>query len=215
MTTHPLKVTLRVARPGDVLVRCYPNGKVGGLTVDGSVPGALGQHCELVVRIAQPVARHFNVRGQLAWARHQSSMALKECFGVDFLPDDEAGRDRLLSYAKEEVEPGASRYEDRIYTSLPVKISHQGKTRREFLFDLSQGGAFVRSARPLPVGAEVLFVLRPPLSLTVLRLKGRVVWVRSTGHAQGMGIEFQFEDPKEADGLRRLLVRLDRQAAQR
>ncbi|MHB8879264.1 MAG: hypothetical protein ACYC8T_36670, partial [Myxococcaceae bacterium] len=66
-----LKVSLQIAAPKDLLVRYYPNGKLGGLTVDGPLPGALGQRCALVVRAASPATRHFNVRGQRAGARPQ------------------------------------------------------------------------------------------------------------------------------------------------
>jgi uncharacterized protein (TIGR02266 family) len=205
-----IKVSLEVPAPKDLLVRYYPNGKLGGLTVDGPLPGVLGQRCELMVRALSPAQRQFNIRGQLAWARHKGSRGLKECFGIDFLAEDDAGRQRLLSFAKEEVEPSGSRYEERLFTDLPVKISHEGKVRKEVLFDLSQGGAFVRSALPPPVGTLLEFDVRPPLSLTHLRLNGRVAWIRQTGTARGMGIEFLYDDANQAERVRKLLNRVAR-----
>ncbi|MHB8878537.1 MAG: PilZ domain-containing protein, partial [Myxococcaceae bacterium] len=187
-----------------------PNGKLGGLTVDGPLPGALGQRCALVVRAASPATRHFNVRGQLAWARHKGSRGLKECFGIDFLAEDDAGRQRLLSFAREEVQPTGSRFEERLYTDLPVTISNAGRVRKEVLFDLSQGGAFVRTALPAPVGTHLAFDMRPPLSLTRLRLKGRVAWVRLTGPARGMGVQFLFDNAAQAERVLKLLRRLER-----
>ena len=205
-----IKVALEIPDPKALLVRYYPNGKLGGLTIDGPLPGVLGQRCELVVRTVPPLQRHFNVRGQLAWARHKGSRGLKECFGIDFLAEDDAGRVRLLSFAREEVEPSGSRFEERQFTDLPVKISHQGKVRKEMLFDLSQGGAFIRSALPPPIGTVLEFDVRPPLSLKRLRLKGRVAWVRRTGTARGMGIEFLFDDATQAERVRKLLNRVSR-----
>jgi len=67
-----VRVVLEVANPGEILSRYFPNGKLGGLTIDGPSPSALGQIVELVVRVAQP-QREFNVQGQLSWARHRGS----------------------------------------------------------------------------------------------------------------------------------------------
>src|SRR4051812_49531367 len=76
-----VRVVLEVAFPADILHRFFPNGKLGGLTIDGPAPSALGQLVELVVRVERP-SREFNLRGQLAWARHKGSRNLKECFGI-------------------------------------------------------------------------------------------------------------------------------------
>src|SRR4051812_28898521 len=94
-----LRVVLEVAFPADLVSRYYPNGKLGGLTVEGLAPSALGQMLELVVRIDRP-PREFVAPGQLAWARHRGSRGLKESFGVDFLPGDEASQ-RLLLFARQ------------------------------------------------------------------------------------------------------------------
>src|SRR5581483_10189350 len=145
-----IPVTLEVAFPADILNRLYPNGKLGGLTLDGKAPGALGQLVALTVKVQRP-ERSVDVRGQLAWARHSGSARLKQCFGVDFVGDPE----RLLSFAKAQLEPEALRAAPRVVADLPVRITHEGVTRKEFLVDLSQGGAFVRSASPLEVGAPI------------------------------------------------------------
>jgi uncharacterized protein (TIGR02266 family) len=209
-----LRVNLAVSRPKEVLDRWYPNGKLGGLMIDGALPGTLATTCELVVRVAPAEAGkpalHFNVRGQLSWARHKTSRGLRECFGVDFVPEDDAGRQRLLAFAREEVDPAAGRFEERVFVELPVRVTHDGKAQKERLADLSQGGAFVRTTTSLPVGAEVGFEVRPPGALLSLRLKGRVVWVRSAGDDQGVGIVFLYESAAQAERVRKLLSRLEK-----
>jgi uncharacterized protein (TIGR02266 family) len=204
-----LQVDLSVERAKELLDRIYPNGKLGGLMIDGGLPGALGQKCDLLVRIATP-PRHLNVKGQIAWARHKGSRALRECFGVDFVLEDEAGRARMLAAAKEEVQADAMRFEERVATELPVRLFYDGKKRQEFLCDLSQGGAFVRTFMPLPVGATLEMDVRPPRALLRIRLKGRVAWVRQTGAARGMGIEFVFDAPDQATRVRGLLEKISR-----
>lgn len=195
-----LELTLEVAFPSDVLARFYPNGKLGGLTLDGKAPGALGQLVALTVKIERP-QREFRAKGQLAWARYQGgAKALKECFGVDFLTDS----DRLLQFARAELDPSAMRLGPRVATDLPVRISHGGHTRKEFLVDLSDGGAFIRSPSPIPIGHEVELHVKPPHALLGFTLKGRVAWQRNTGQATGFGVEFTDDD----EGIRARLAKL-------
>ena len=203
-----MRVVLEVAFPSDILHRYFPNGKLGGLTIDGPVPSALGQLVELVVRVTRP-AREFNVQGQLSWARHKGSRNLKECYGIDFLARDESSQ-RLLAFARQDLDPAAMRSLPRLVTELPVRITHRGFVRREFLADLSAGGAFVRSGTPLEIGDDALLHLRPPGSLTSMALNSRVTWVRSTGAAPGMGLMFLDEDPKLRERLEKLLAKLAR-----
>lgn len=203
-----LRVDLAVAFPVDILNRFYPNGKQGGLTLDGAVPSALGQLVDLCVKVERP-AREFNLKGQLAWARHKGSRNLKECYGIDFLPHDEASQ-RLLAFARQDLDPDATRGTVRLSTDLKVRITHLGQTRREFLADLSQGGAFVRSGMPAEVGELLELHLRPPGALTSIVLNARVKWVRVTGTEPGMGLEFLDSDAKVLERLGKVLARLDR-----
>ncbi len=203
-----MRVVLQVAFPGDLLGRYFPNGKLGGLTIDGPVPSALGQLVDLVVRVERP-PREFNIQGQLSWARHKGSRNLKECYGIDFLAHDESSQ-RLLAFARQDLDPAAMRDVPRLVTDLPVRLTHNGLMRREFLADLSAGGAFVRSGNPLEVGEQAQLHLRPPGSLTSMVLNSRVTWVRATGSSPGMGLMFLDEDPKLRERLDKLLTRLAR-----
>jgi uncharacterized protein (TIGR02266 family) len=198
-----IELTLEVAFPGDVLPRYYPNGRFGGLAVDGKPPGALGENVLLTVKFERP-PRSITVKGQLAWARHRGSVMLKECFGVDFVAEQE----RLLSFAKAELAPEALRGSPRVLVDLPVRITHSGFTRKEFLVDVSTGGAFVRSVLPLNVGDTLELLVKPPRSLTALKLKGVVAWQRLTGDAQGFGVQFVYDGPKERARLEKLLAKL-------
>lgn len=204
------RAVLEVAVPADVQHRVYPNGKLGGLTVDGPLPGALGEVVEIEVRVAQP-RRSFVVKGQLAWARHRGSKALKECFGADFVGGEDQGPARLLAFARHEVDPELLRAEPRMATNLPVKLVHHGETRKEFLADISSGGAFVRSGTPLDPGSKVELHLRHGLALTALKLHGHVAWVRRTGSAPGMGIQFDVSDYGAHERLLKLLAKLGSQ----
>jgi type IV pilus assembly protein PilZ len=202
------KVALEVQHARDLLTRTYPNGRLGGVRIDGPLPSPTGSIVQLVVKVKEPAERSFKVRGQIAWARHQTTNGMRESFGVDFLPEDETGRDRLLAFASDRVPVDATRYQERVETDLKVKITHGGILRKETLIDLSEGGAFVKSRLPLPVGSEVTFVLRPPLSIRSITLEGRVAWLRRTGEQRGYGLEFTRASAREAERIRKLLDKL-------
>ena len=204
-----MRVVLEIAVPGEILSRYYPNGKLGGLTLDGTAPGTVGKTVDLVIRVALPKVE-FKIRGQLSWARHKGSRGLKECFGIDFFSDDESSQ-RLIAFAQHELHLSALRAEARLSTELSVSITHKGLVRREVLLDLSSGGAFVRSETPLAVGEKTVLQLRPPGALTSLSFDARVTWVRATGPAAGMGLMFVGEDPKLRARLDKLLASLSRE----
>ncbi len=202
--------SLSVETPEALVDRYYPNGTLGGLTVDGRLPAALGTRTVLTVKVKRP-AREFVVRGTLAWVRHSTTRQVGS-FGVDFTPDDDASRVRLLAFARHEVDADAVRVEKRVQVELPVRLVHAGQTRREFLADLSTRGAFVRTWNPLAVGEQVQLAVRAPGPLAVLlpralELEGRVAWARTTGAHPGMGIEFVVDDAARAK-VEKLLARL-------
>lgn len=205
-----VEASLSVETPAALVHRYYPNGTLGGLSVDGRLPAALGTRTVLTVTVKKPV-REFTVRGVLAWVRHSTNRQVGS-FGVDFIPDDDATRVRLLAFARNEVDADAVRVEKRVQVELPVRLVHAGQTRREFLADLSTGGAFVRTWNPLPVGEQVHLAVKPPGALAVLLpmsldLAGRVAWARTTGDHPGMGIEFAADDEARAR-VEKLLARL-------
>jgi Tfp pilus assembly protein PilZ len=198
-------VLLTVPQPGDLLKRYYPNGKLGGLALDGEPQAPLGTKLQVVVRVARPV-REFTFRGQVAWARHKATRQ-PASHGIDFLPEDEANRLRLMAFARSEVPETAMRIERRLQVGLPVKVAVGDEASRELLADLSTGGAFVRMRRPVPLGQLVRLSFRPPRSLGSLNLRGYVVWARTDGDQPGIGVEF-VPDSAARGRLERLLARL-------
>ena len=199
--------SLVVEEPGELVERYYPNGKLGGLALDGELPSALGTLVVVTVRVRKPV-REFSFRGVVAWARHRAARQ-PPSFGVEFSPADDGARDRLLAFARNEVSPEAVRLDQRLQVELAVRLVHDGEVRKEQLADLSMGGAFVRTSTPLKVGAVVKLSLRPPLSLGSFAVRGYVAWAREVGPLAGMGIEFVPDDAAHLR-LERLLARLSR-----
>ncbi|MBI5537117.1 MAG: TIGR02266 family protein [Deltaproteobacteria bacterium] len=93
-------------------------------------------------------------------------------------------------------------------TSLraPIELRVEYKRLNSFFSDytrnISKGGSFIRTDRPLAIGTEFVFCLVVPKLEAPLRLLGKVIWIVSTETATaeqpaGMGIEFQYRDDKE------------------
>lgn len=69
----------------------------------------------------------------------------------------------------------------------------------DYTKNISRGGTFIRTEKPLAIGTEFVFALTVPLLADPLRLRGRVKWVVPADAATeqsppGMGIEFVYRD---------------------
>ena len=209
MGPKSLSLALEVEHGDEILERMYPNGRLGGLRVDGPAPAALGAKVDLLVRVKKPSAHHFTAHTRIAWVRHKGTARLRECFGLDFLPDDVNGREKLLAFVRGQVESEHLRAHERFAVEWPVVLAHGGVTRRDTLADLSFGGAFLKTRALLPPGSELDLSVRPPGALLPVKVPARVIWSRRSGEDSGMGLEFVGKG-RAAEKVRKLVERLAR-----
>ncbi len=97
----------------------------------------------------------------------------------------------------------ARRVHDRIPISAPVEYEGFERFHPDRILNLSAGGAFIATARPLPIHRHVSFFFSlPNLPKSRIKASGSVVWTPQTSsgtgarHPMGMGIEF---DPADRD----------------
>ena len=91
----------------------------------------------------------------------------------------------------------------------PIELKVEYKRKNTFFSDytrnISRGGTFIRTERPLPVGTEFIFALTIPGLDEPLRLKGRVQWISppegGDERGAGMGIEFVYAVQSEHDAV--------------
>ena len=93
-----------------------------------------------------------------------------------------------------------------------IELNVEYKKLNTFFHDytrnISQGGTFIRTVKPLEVGTEFIFKLKVPELLEPLSLHGQVMWVVREEDAgrdpdrpeAGMGIQFLYHS--EEDRLR-------------
>ena len=90
----------------------------------------------------------------------------------------------------------------------PIELKVEYKRLNTFFADytknISRGGSFIATDKPLPIGTEFVFALGVPGMAEPLRLRGKVIWITpqqeaTKGNPAGMGIEFQYDELERKD----------------
>ena len=109
--------------------------------------------------------------------------------------------------------PRDRRQGDRLPIELKVEYRRVNTFFADYTKNISRGGTFIGTDRPLPEGTEFVFALGIPLMDEPLRLKGRVCWITSVDEATnanpaGMGIEFLYATDDERRATEAIVEKL-------
>ena len=110
-------------------------------------------------------------------------------------------------------EGGRERRESgRAAIELPIEYERLNALLADYTLNISRGGTFIRTDRPLGVGTRLSFTIRAPSLEEPIVLPGAVRWVvepdrADADHPAGMGIAFVFDSPEQRDSV---AARLDR-----
>jgi type IV pilus assembly protein PilZ len=114
-------------------------------------------------------------------------------------------------------EGGRERRESgRAALELTVEYERLNALLSDYTHNISQGGTFIRTDRPLQVGTVLSFTIQAPQLTDGIVLRGVVRWVvqvaqSRSGRPAGMGITFVYDSPDEKEAVE---MRLDRLMAQ-
>jgi len=102
---------------------------------------------------------------------------------------------------------------DRAPNELRVEYKRLNTFFADYAKNISRGGTFIGTERPLDIGTEFVFALDLPTLAEPLRLRGRVMWVTAVDEASkanpaGMGIEFQYANDDERHQLEHAVEKL-------
>ena len=105
------------------------------------------------------------------------------------------------------------RYQPRAAIELNVEYKRLNTFFADYTRNISKGGTFIRTDRPLDLGTEIVFALTIRGLAEPLRLRGRVKWIVSVEQAvgdkqPGMGIEFQYANDEERRATESIVERL-------
>jgi type IV pilus assembly protein PilZ len=82
------------------------------------------------------------------------------------------------------------RHHTRVPVSLKVAYRSKGDLQKDLVIDLSPGGLFVRTSKPLPIGTDVDLEVSLEESDAPIHIRGKVIWLRQRHGPEGMGIQF-------------------------
>ena len=108
------------------------------------------------------------------------------------------------------------REEERAPITLRVEYKRINTFFADYTKNISKGGTFIRTTRPLDIGTEFMFVLSLPESVP-LELKGVVKWVVPEAEATaetpaGMGIQFDFADDAQRSAVESVVSEMMRES---
>jgi len=100
----------------------------------------------------------------------------------------------------------------------PIELKVEYKRLNAFFADytrnISKGGTFIATNKPLPIGTEFLFRLFVPKLEQAIEIKGRVKWIVQEGaenersSSPGMGIRFVYADDSERKLVEEMVEKL-------
>lgn len=93
----------------------------------------------------------------------------------------------------------------RQHTRAPIELKVDYKKLNSFFADytknISKGGTFIKTKKPLPIGTRFLFKLTVPRRDEPFELLGEVVWSQGDGEEPGMGIRFIYQDDAQREAF--------------
>ncbi|HVZ72158.1 MAG TPA: TIGR02266 family protein [Polyangia bacterium] len=104
----------------------------------------------------------------------------------------------------------------------PIELKVEYKRLNTFFYDytknISKGGTFIKTERPLGIGTVFLFKLAVPNQTEPLALRGEVRWIvkegeplppqAAPGHEPGMGIRFVYDSADQRRDLERVVEKM-------
>ena len=115
-------------------------------------------------------------------------------------------------------QPHERRQEERAPIELRVEYQRLNRFFYDYTKNISKGGTFIHTKKPLDVGTQFLFKLLVPNNDEPMVLLGEVRWILHEGETRhdddgemntpGMGIRFIYKDPDQKELVEREVEKL-------
>lgn len=106
---------------------------------------------------------------------------------------------------------GELRQDVRTAIELKVEYKRLNTFFADYTKNISKGGTFIKTKKPLEVGTEFVFKLQVPSLEAPLQLRGQVKWVvpdSDPDQSAGMGIRFIYASDEERERIEETVERL-------
>ncbi|HZA14800.1 MAG TPA: TIGR02266 family protein [Myxococcaceae bacterium] len=105
-----------------------------------------------------------------------------------------------------------NRPDGRQHPRAPIELKVDYKKLNSFFADytknISKGGTFIKTKKPLPIGTRFVFKLTVPRRDAAFELLGEVVWSKADGDEPGMGIRFIYSDDGQREAFEGVVEQL-------
>lgn len=141
------------------------------------------------------------LQGKIVWSGkiHRTDLGAMNAHGVAFKDELDAPQVNKL------VEKANRQSHARIPVKFPVEYMRDDRSASGTCLNLSQGGMFINTTRPISPKSEILLTFTFPGQENPFWVKARVVWTNPLSNENyfpaGMGVQFQEMDPRDARGL--------------
>lgn len=189
----------------------FDKGGQGGVFVEGDLDISLGEEVDLDLQFIEEQVS-IRIRGQARWRRTSPSgrRSMPPGLGIEILPEEAAARELLLEFARGKEIALVLRRARRFGVLLRVKYQQDGAAVFDNTDDISEGGAFILSDAPLPVGTRFEMKLVPPGAFFGVGVTAVVAWRRNEGR-RGFGVEFQFDSERQRKKVAKMVEELKEQ----
>ncbi len=106
----------------------------------------------------------------------------------------------------------SNRPQNRAQPRVPIELRVDYKKLNSFFADytknISKGGTFIKTEKPLAIGTRFLFRLTIPQRDAPFELVGEVVWSKTEPPDPGMGIRFIYENDTQRSEFESIVERL-------
>lgn len=106
----------------------------------------------------------------------------------------------------------SNRPHNRAQPRVPIELRVDYKKLNSFFADytknISKGGTFIKTEKPLAIGTRFLFKLTIPQRDPPFEILGEVVWSKTESPDPGMGIRFIYQNDKQRSELESIVERL-------
>lgn len=106
--------------------------------------------------------------------------------------------------------------DQREHARAPIELKVDYKKLNSFFADytknISKGGTFIKTRKPLPTGTRFLFRLTVPGRPLPFELSGEVIHAKADGEEAGMGIRFVWTAEAERTAFERVVEQLMEQS---
>lgn len=100
--------------------------------------------------------------------------------------------------------------EKRAFPRAPIELKVEYRRLNTFFADytknISRGGTFIKTQKPLKIGTDFIFKLFIPTLNAPIELTGTVKWIvrpgeEKEGEQPGMGIKFKYDNPEAREQI--------------